>query len=238
MAAPPDFAGLMEGTWPPAERLACGPFTLRRGLGGGSRVSAATADDLCNDADIAQAEGAMTAMGQRPLFMIRRGDARLDAALDRRGYSVMDPVVLYAAKVADLGPPPDPMTAFPHWPPLQIARVLWAEGGIGPARLAVMDRVELPKTAILGRTGDRPSGAAFVALSGPVAFLHALEVTPASRRKGAARALVRAAALWAGEADADWLALAVTKANGPARSLYASLGMQAVGQYHYRILPA
>jgi GNAT superfamily N-acetyltransferase len=77
---------------------------------------------------------------------------------------------------------------------------------------------------------------AFVARSGPVAFLHALEVTPACRRQGAARALVRAAAAWASETGDEWLALAVTEANEPARSLYASLGMQAVGQYHYRTL--
>lgn len=236
--ADPDFSGLMEATWPPAERLACGPFTLRRGLGGGSRVSAATPDALCDAADLAQAEAAMTALGQRPLFMIRPADAALDAALAARGYAVMDPVVLYAAQVADLGPPPDPMAAFPHWPPLQIARALWADGGIGPARIAVMERVDLPRTAILARSGDRPSGVAFVALSGPVAFLHALEVAPAIRRQGAARAIMRAAAHWAAEIGGEWLALAVTKANLPARSLYASLGMQAVGQYHYRILPA
>lgn len=238
MAAAPDFAGLMEATWPPAERLRCGPFTLRRGLGGGSRVSAATAEAPCEAEDITRTEAAMTEMGQRPLVMIRPGEATLDAMLAERGYAVMDPVVLYAARVADLKPPPDPLTAFPHWPPLQIARVLWAEGGIGAARLAVMERAAMPKAAILGRTGDRPSGVAFVARSGPVAFLHALEVSPASRRKGAARALVRAAALWAAEAGADWLALAVTEANDPARGLYASLGLQAVGQYHYRILPA
>jgi GNAT superfamily N-acetyltransferase len=238
MAATPDFAGLMEATWPPAERLRCGPCTLRRGLGGGSRVSAATADRSCDDADLAQAGAAMTQMGQRPLFMIRPCDARLDAALDARGYSLMDPVVLYAARVADLGPPPDPMAAFPHWPPLQIARQLWADGGIGAARVAVMERAAPPKTAILARSGDRPAGVAFVAQSGAVTFLHALEVTPACRRKGVARSLVRAASAWAADTGADWLALAVTEANDPARRLYASLGMQAVGQYHYRILPA
>jgi len=29
--------------------------------------------------------------------------------------------------------------------------------------------------------------------------------------------------------------VAVTEANAPARALYASLGMKAVGQYHYRV---
>ena len=58
-----------------------------------------------------------------------------------RGYRVVDPVVAYAAPVADLASPaPASMTTFPHWPPMEIASDLWAEGGIGPARLAVMDR--------------------------------------------------------------------------------------------------
>lgn len=196
----------------------------------------------------------MTAMGQRPLFMVRPRDSELDALLAARGHAVTDPVVLFAAPVAQVGPPPtlptslprtlppnlppDPIPAFAHWPPLQIARMLWAEGGIGPERLAVMDRVALPKTAILARSGDRPSGVAFVARSSPVAFLHALEVTPPCRRQGSGGVLLRAAAQWAAQAGCGWLALAVTRANVPACSLYASLGMRAVGQYHYRTLPA
>ena len=61
-----------------------------------------------------------------------------------------------AAADADLAAVEPPfLSSFPHWPPLGIARAIWAEGGIVPARLAVMDRVTLPKTAILGRTGDR-----------------------------------------------------------------------------------
>ncbi len=228
----------MEVTWPPAETLRCGPFTLRRGLGGGSRVSAATPDGPADANDVARAEAGMAALHQRPLFMLRPQDAALDDLLAARGYAVMDPVVLYAAPVAALGPPPDPMTAFPHWPPLEIARLIWAEGGIGPARLAVMDRVPLARTAILGRSRDRPSGVAFVAAAGSVAYLHALEVAPACRRQGAGTGLLSAAAAWAGGAGADWLALAVTVANTPARSLYASRGMQVVGQYHYRTKPA
>jgi ribosomal protein S18 acetylase RimI-like enzyme len=74
----------------------------------------------------------------------------------------------------------------------------------------------------------------FVALHGQTAVIHAVEVRPALRRNGAARQMLRAAAHWAAEMGADRLALAVTEANLPARALYASLGMQPVGQYHYR----
>ena len=65
-------------------------------------------------------------------------------------------------------------------------------------------------------------------------MLHALEVTPALRRMGSAAAMVRRAAYWAGEQGATRLSLVVTSANLPARALYASLGLQGVGQYHYR----
>ncbi|MBI1170352.1 GNAT family N-acetyltransferase [bacterium] len=223
----------MEATWPALSRRRVGPWTVRAGGGGGKRVSAASAEAPWQDGDIALAEDAMRALGQDPLFVIWPWDAALDAALARHGYRVIDPVLGYAAPVAALAPPPL-MTAFPHWPPMQIVRDIWAEGGIGPGRLAVMERATGPKTAILGRSRDRPAGAAFVALHGATAMIHAIEVRPAQRRQGAARHMLCAAAHWAAEQGADRLALAVTEANSGARALYASLGLQVVGQYHYR----
>jgi len=230
--APQILAQVMEATWPPAQATRLGPWTIRDGAGGGKRVSAATAEADWTDADIALAETAMAARGAPALFLIRAGEAALDAALAARGYRVVDPVVAYAC-AADLAAPPR-MTTFAHWPPLAIARDLWAEGGNGPARLAVMDRVAAPKVAILARQADRPAGVAFVALSGNVAMLHALEITPARRRQGSAHHILQAASQWALDHGADTLSLVVTVANAPARALYASLGMQAVGQYHYR----
>lgn len=38
-----DWLDLMEGTWPAAARLRTGPWVVRDGQGGGSRVSSATA---------------------------------------------------------------------------------------------------------------------------------------------------------------------------------------------------
>lgn len=230
----PALLAAMEATWPAAAVHRVGPWLVRDGRGGGKRVSATTAEAAWLPADIADAETAMAGLGQSPLFLIRSGEDVLDAALDARGYAVLDPVVLYAAPVAALGPAPDPMTAFPHWPPLHVAEALWADAGIGPARLAVMQRAPAPKTALLGRTRDRVSGAAFVAVHGPIAMLHALEVVPDQRRHGTARNLLRRAALWAQDNGAIWLSLAVTEANLPARSLYASLEMHVAGQYHYR----
>ena len=169
----------------------------------------------------------------QPLFMIRPQDSDLDAALAARGYDVVDPVVGYAVDTGGFDPAP-PMATFPHWPPLRIAADLWDDAGIGAARLAVMNRAEGPKTVILARTADRAVGVAFVALHGTTAMLHALEVSLPFRRQGCARNILRAAAHWARDHGADTLALAVTEANQGARALYASQGMQGVGQYHYR----
>jgi ribosomal protein S18 acetylase RimI-like enzyme len=227
---PSTLAETMEATWPPAATRDLGPFRLRDGAGGGKRVSAATAESAWSEPDLAAAIAAMP----DPLFLIRAGDAALDAALDRRGFAVVDPVVAYAAPVVALQGEVPFLTTFPHWPPLEAARDVWAEGGIGPARVDVMHRAAGPKTALLARVSDRPAGAAFVACHDSTAMLHALEVRPLARRQGLGGHLLRAAANWAGEAGASTLALVVTERNTAARALYDRLGMRVVGQYHYR----
>ncbi len=236
---PETLAEVMEATWPPASTNHIGPWTIRQGQGGGQRVSAASAIGDWQDTDIPTAEDAMQALGQDPLFLIRAQDVLLDQALQSRGYRIKDPVVAYAAPCAVLAADkPAHMTTFPHWPPLGIACEIWADAGIGPGRLAVMQRTHGPKCAILARSNDRAAGAAFVAIHGDTAMLHALEVAPDLRRKGVARNILRAAADWAQSNGAETFSLVVTTANAGARALYASLGMQAVGEYHYRIRPA
>lgn len=238
---PDRLAELAEATWPPQAVTQVGPWRLRDGRGGGQRVSAASLAGPWTAEDIPRAESAMRALGQVPLFAIRPQagpqETALDDALAARGYGRHDPVVALAAPVADLAATEAPfLTGFAHWPPLAVARQVWDDGGIGPARRAVMDRVTGPKTCILGRTGDRVSGAAFVARHGDAAMLHALEVVPALRRQGCGRNILRAAAAWARAEGAATLAVLVTERNLAARALYASLNLQVVGQYHYRAL--
>ncbi|MGQ0566565.1 MAG: GNAT family N-acetyltransferase [Gemmobacter sp.] len=233
----PDAATIlhhMTATWPPAARHRVGPWTLREGPGGGSRVTCAVADGPVGKADLAPLVQAAARLGQPGLVMVRQGEAALDQTLQDAGWRMGDEVVLYLAPAAAFAAPP-PMAAFALWPPLAVQRLIWDEGGIGADRLAIMDRAEGPKTTLLGRNGDRPAGTAYVATAGGIAFLHALTVVPALLRRGTARHIVAAAGGWAQGAGADWLALAVTRGNAPARALYASLGMDVVGHYHYRL---
>lgn len=56
-------------------------------------------------------------------------------------------------------------------------------------------------------------------------------IAPEVRRQGAARALVGAVFLWAGEVRATAVGLWVTRGNEPAKLLYESLGFVETGDY-------
>ncbi len=234
----PDAAALdaaLEATWPPLRTERRGPWRLRDGAGGGKRVSAATAEGAVGADDLATLAGWARERGEPALVRVRAGEASLDALLATRGFDRVDATLIYLAPVAALAEPPPPVSAFVHWPPLAVTASLWDAGGIGPARRAVMARAAGPRAAVLGRTADSPAGAAFVALSGGIAMLHALEVGPGFRRRGTARNILRAAAVWAQDHGAEWFSVAVTERNEAARALYASMKAEIVGHYHYRV---
>ncbi len=231
-----DWPAVIDATWPAAGQQRIGPFLCRQSPGGGRRVNAATTADAAAAADIAAVVAAQQAAGQPPLFRVMGHQTALDAALAARGYAHHDATVILtcALDVLTAGGPVPPVTVFTVWPPLASQRDIWAAGDVGPARLAIMDRVQGPKTTLLGRIDDRPAASGFVAMHGTTAMLHALEVAPAYRRRGLARHMTRAAALWAARQGADRFALLVTADNGGAKALYAGLGLVEGGQYHYR----
>lgn len=230
------FAAI-DATWAPFARRTLGPWTIREGRGGGSRVSAASlnAADVA-DTDIVEAEAAMAAMGQTPLFMIRPEDTALDTHLQALGYDILSPVRLMKAGTAtfatgtDLG-----TTVIPCSPILALQKDIWRAGGIGPARIAVMDRVAGPKTALLARMGQDPVGTAFVAIHEDIAMLHALEISEPQRRQGHGARITAAAGAWAHTHRAKHLVLLVTRDNVPAIGLYETMGFQDVSAYHYRV---
>lgn len=229
---------VIDTTWPSEAQQHVGPWIIRNGAGGGNRVSAATANGTVRACNVAPAEQAMRALGQKPLFQMRPSDEATDAVLDRAGYVVRDETALYAASITTLTTQrPPPVTAFTVWPPLAAQTDIWAQGGVGPARLAVMDRVSCTKTTFLGRIDDRPAATLFVAVHGGIAMLHALEVAPAFRRRGLAQQMTRAAAFWAQARGATTFSLLATTGNGAANALYQGLGMTVVAGYHYRALP-
>lgn len=228
---------VVDATWPPAEKLCSGPFTLRRGAGGGKRASSATlAGSSATMPEIEAAAVEMVNMEQTPLFMIREGDHELDQMLEGLGYSVLDPVTLFACPSADLAEyDPKGLDAIRTSEPMAVMAEIWAKGGISEQRLNVMRRVKTAKTCLFGRADNRPAGTVFVAVDGEVAMLHALEVLQTARRKGLGLNMMGAAGAWALEQGADTFALVVLTENDAACGLYRKLGMVEVGEYHYRI---
>lgn len=232
-----DIYGATDATWPPARIWQDGPLTLREGQGGGGRVSSATQDAPTTDADIAQAEQTMRGLGQTPRFQLRAGQDALDAQLAVRGYEVLDETVIYAAPIdilTDIAIPR--VTTFCVWEPLAIMNEIWAKGGIGPARLNIMGRAKT-KTGILSRWNEQPAGVAFAAVHKTICMVHAVEVLDHQRRQGVAVWMMRQAAFWGKSQGADTIALMTTRANVGANALYAGLGFNEVGGYHYRHLP-
>jgi len=223
---------VLDATWPAARIWGQDGWMLRDGRGGGKRVSAAT--QWAPVAEPQQAIDAMAKIGQAPLFMIRQGEVALDAQLAKDGFQIVDPVTLYLCEIDRLlDCPIPPVTAFAVWEPLAIMIEIWVQGGIGPARRAVMARAKT-KTAIFARWKDRPAGVGFAALHDGVCMVHAVEVLPHQRRQGVAGWIMRKAAFWAKDHGASHISVLCTNANTAANAMYRGLGMQVAGQYHYR----
>lgn len=225
---------VLEASWPASEYAQAGPFRIGRGLGAGRRVSAAiaTAESWTED-HIAQAVGIQAGWDQQPLF---RADPESSLAIHLRAQG-WRPDALTLVMTAPVDALTDqevpPITCFPIWPPMAIQRDIWTERGINAARQAVMGRVKLPKTSLLGRTDDRAAATAFLAADRSYAVLHALEVLPDRRRRGLAKLMLREAAFWAEAQGCDTLALAVTAENAAAIALYEGVGFSRVGRYEY-----
>lgn len=229
-----DLARAFERSWPAAETRDSGAFRSGRGLGAGGRVSSTLALRPDWDAgDIPAAEAAHRDWGQRPMFRVPDSDARLADSLRSLGYAPETPTAIMAADCAALGGAVPAMTTFAIWPPLAIQSDLWAAGNVSAPRQAVMERVDLPRTSLLARLEDRAAGSAFVAVDGPVAMIHAIEVAPQFRRRGLAGWMIRAASAWAAEQGAKRLGLAVSRGNTGARAVYDRLGFQEIGGYSY-----
>lgn len=232
-----DLFRTIEATWPPVRVTTCEGWTVPEGHGGGQRVSAATAHDETAVEHLAAMEQAQRDVGQRPLVMVRSGEDSLDAHLEAAGYTLKDRTLVLTVSTETLADSPAPLATYPVWPPLAAQLEIWSDGGVGPERVAVMERASGAKTAILGRLGDELAATAFVACHGEIAMLHALEVAPDVRRKGVGSAMMRAAGAWAKDAGAAVFSVLVVEANEAAVALYSKLGFEEVAAYHYRRAP-
>ncbi|MEM6677140.1 MAG: GNAT family N-acetyltransferase [Pseudomonadota bacterium] len=243
------FAAASDATWP-AERVAwLGGWKLRFTDGAGSRAAsiwATGAPGMALETALDEAEAAYHASGLPPRAQLWPGDEALDALLETRGYRLYDRSLLMVRRLSEplsalqrndgAGDEREACTAIRVTTPLEVLDQIWAEGGVGPARRAALDRAPGPKHIFLGRVGMRPAGAAAIVLDGDIAVTQALYVSPIARRRGLAAVLMAALAEAAAAEGARLMTHAVVEENAGARTLYERLGFRAFGAYHYREL--
>ncbi|MEM6357241.1 MAG: GNAT family N-acetyltransferase [Pseudomonadota bacterium] len=254
LLTPERFARASDATWP-GERIEwIGGWKLRFTEGAGSRAASAWAaeaeapmEPTAIAARIGEVTRAYGRAGLRPRFQIWPGDTQIDQALETAGWERYDRSLLMirpAIPPIELPPPgPDAVRegreamAVVVRTPIALLDEVWQEGGVGPARRAVLDRSQGPKAIFLGRVGMQPAGAVAMTLDGEVGITQALWVVPAARRSGLASVLMAAASRFAADAGASVIAHAVLEENMPAVRLYERLGFRPFGAYHYRQAP-
>lgn len=189
---PTELQAALLATWPAIRDPPARPLdaAARRRRQPHPRGDAAGPDEP-TDREIAEAEAAMRAWNQRPLFQLAPGDAALDAALAARGYRIRDPTLLLAGPVAALAAPGGEVASLRG-----AARRDAGDLGRGRHRARAWSRhgPGARAAALPARPGGRPlAGAAFVAIHRRIAMLSALEVA-ARARQGLAGRMVGAAA--------------------------------------------
>ncbi len=223
-------------TWPAEEFHELPEWKLRKSLKGGKRVSAATVNGKSGIPDIQFVENTLAEWYQDKLFLIKAGENSLDEALKSRGYCIADPTNIWSISSEALSMHQiPPVTAFSIFPPLAIQREIWTANGIDSSRIEIMDRVKTPKTTIFGRINAKPAASAFVAVANKIAMVHALVVDHKYQRQSMGKFVMRKVGAWAHQQGAESVVVLCTKQNQSANNFYKTLGMQVIGEYHYRL---
>lgn len=244
----PDHATLIQAlraTWPPERVVRGDGWALGVSTGGqaeaGSRVNCLTPDDpdaalsdTARDAAVAAAQ----AEGLSPLWAApMESRSALASQLVAEAWAPWDPTAFWVAPAVpvDLTDAAKGVRVMALRAPVAAAAALWAEGGVGPQRRAIMDRVRGRKLTLLARDGADPAGLAFAALceTTRIGFVHAVHVASTHRRRGVGRALMRAAQVFLRGSGAGWTAVAVRVGNAEAEAIYAASGFERQGAYAY-----
>jgi GNAT superfamily N-acetyltransferase len=170
-------------------------------------------------------------------FPLSRPDD-LDQRLAARGYTVHDPVTTLLKPVAAIAMPADAVlrdAPSQSWLEVYLANVTPDRR---PFAAAILARVPAPRVfAEVVRQGDVVATALGVFCEDTV-IAECVGTASASRRQGAAGAVMRALEAWSAEFGAHTIGLQAVTTNMPAQGLYAALGYVPAGTYHYRFLDA
>lgn len=170
----------------------------------------------------------------------------LDRILGERGYQADARTCVQVASIVDLtgrathkgyerisvgGDPAD------EWIETYL-RLEGTEGIAAEVQRGIFGRIAARKGFALLAAAGRSRATTLVVVESDWAGIFCVAVDPELRRRGAATAVIGAAAEWACARGARHAYLQVMEHNLPARALYAQLGFATLYHYHYREAPA
>lgn len=101
----------------------------------------------------------------------------------------------------------------------------------------VLRRIPSPAVFAMARVAGKAAGVGIAVCESGWSGVFCMATDPAARRRGVARAVLRALARWSGEHGARGLYLQVERDNAAAQALYASTGFARSHGYHFRVAP-
>jgi GNAT superfamily N-acetyltransferase len=241
-----EIEGAAFRAWPAEEVVELSGWRLRFTRGVTRRANSVWPNEWRDETPLSERVGAVEAFaaarGIAPSFQLTSvaKPAGLDAWLAERGYAIDAPVVVMTRDLEGLSEgreSPDLETTV-----LETPSTDWLFVAIERGRFA---KAREPFSGILARIGPRGAFALSTASEGPCAvglgvvddeFLGIFNMltVPEARRRGAARSILSALALWGTQHGARLAYLQVERDNAPARALYTSAGFSPAYEYHYR----
>jgi ribosomal protein S18 acetylase RimI-like enzyme len=235
-----NFDLLVHEAWPAYEQRVHDGWVLRYAGGVTKRANSVLPLGRPADLDTAieAAEGFYRERGQRCVFSLGLNAAPgLDEELDKRGYELVDPTLVMVAGTPDREPSGSPSLSrvrieerpWDGW-----LETWWAVDGRYGSGLAEARRI---CTGVPAWYGAYEEGGVALAVGravpqGDTLGIYCMATLPEARRRGLARAVLRALVRHAGTRSAY---LVTTAPNQAAQTLYRSEGFEIAGRYHYRV---
>ncbi|MFG3440762.1 GNAT family N-acetyltransferase [Nonomuraea sp. NPDC047897] len=225
---------LVHEAWPAYEQQRHGGWILRYAGGVTKRANSVLTLDLPADLDAAvgAAEDFYAARGRPCVFSVGpRAAPELDAALEARGYALVDPTVVMVGP-GGLAEPGHRVRVEDHpWPAW--LRTWWAVDGRYGSGLEEAERIctGVPAWYAAVEEDGVPLAVGRGVPQGDTLGVYCMATLPRARRRGLARSVLRALARHGGTRSAY---LVTTAANVAAQALYGSEGFELQGGYHYR----
>lgn len=237
--------GALDG-WPALRTELRGGWALRFAQGYSKRANSVhplyAPAPANREARIAECEDLYRRAGLPTVFKLPGHHAwePLDAALDRRGYTVVDPTRVLTLDLGEgsLAVPPGTRITEAFEPAWFDAFAL--ANNVAPEHRetawTMARAVDRPLVATVD-DGGRAAAWGYAAVVGDQAWLFDIVVAQAHRRRGLGSALVQNLVSAAREAGARTACLQVVAANQPANALYEGLGFAEAYRYWYRREP-